>query len=86
MPEICRFYGIIIAMFFYDHNPPHFHVRYGDDNAVIDINSLRVLDGNIPVRALNMVIEWAAIHKEELLKDWELAKNNQPPQKIEPLK
>ena len=86
MPEICRFYGIIIAMFFYDHSPPHFHVRYGDDNAVIDINSLRVLDGNIPVRALNMVIEWAAIHKEELLKDWELAKNNQPPQKIEPLK
>lgn len=86
MPEICRFYGIIIAMFFDDHNPPHFHARYGGNNAVIDINNLSVLEGNIPPRALNMVIEWAKSHQDELLKDWELAKNRQNPEKIEPLK
>lgn len=86
MPEICRFYGIIIAMFFDDHNPPHFHARYGGNNVVIDINSLTVLEGKIPPRALNMVIEWAKSHQDELLKDWELAKNHQNPEKIEPLK
>ena len=86
MPEICRFYGIIIAMFFDDHNPPHFHARYGGNNVVIDINNLSVLEGKIPPRALNMVIEWAKSHQDELLNDWELAKNNQSPEKIEPLK
>ena len=86
MPEICRFYGIIIAMFFDDHNPPHFHARYGGNNAVIDINNLNVLEGKIPPRAMNMVIEWAKSHQDELLKDWELAKNRQNPEKIEPLK
>ncbi len=86
MPEICRFYGIIIAMFFDDHNPPHFHARYGGNNAVIAINNLSVLEGKIPPRALNMVIEWAKSHQGELLKDWELAKSHQNPEKIEPLK
>ena len=85
MPEICRFYGIIIAMFYDDHNPPHFHARYGKDWVVIEINSLRVLDGRFSSRALGLVIEWASQHQEELLKDWELAKNNQPLEKISPL-
>ncbi len=86
MPEICRFYGIIIAMFFDDHNPPHFHARYGGNNVVIDINTFNVLEGKIPPRALNMVIEWAKSHQDELLKDWKLAKSHQNPEKIEPLK
>lgn len=67
MPEICRFYGIIIAMFYDDHNPPHFHARYAKDWVAIEINSLRVLDGRFPSRALGLVIEWASQHQEELL-------------------
>jgi hypothetical protein len=59
MPEICRFYGIIIAMFFDDHNPPHFHARYGNDNVAVEINSLRVLEGQITPRALGLLTEWA---------------------------
>ena len=85
MPEICRFYGIIIAMFYDDHNPPHFHARYGNDGVAIEINSLKVLEGRIPPRALGLVMEWASQHQKELLSDWELARNNQPPEKIAPL-
>ena len=86
MPEICRFFGIIIAMFFADHNPPHFHARYGSEKATIEIETLRIIEGNLPPRALGLVIEWAAQHKEELLQNWELTKNGQAPKKIEPLK
>lgn len=86
MPEISRFYGIIIAMFFDDHNPPHFHARYGSEKVIIEIVTLQVLGGYIPPRALGLVIEWASQHKDELLHNWELAKNNQAPKKIEPLK
>ena len=85
MPEICRFYGIIIAMFYDDHNPPHFHARYGKDRVAIEISSLRVLEGTIPPRALGLVMEWASQHQKELMNDWELAKENQPPRKIAPL-
>jgi hypothetical protein len=85
MPEIARFYGIIVAMFYDDHNPPHFHARYGEDGVVIEIRTLRVLEGAIPPRALGLLIEWATQHQGELLSDWELAKNNRPPKKIEPL-
>ena len=85
MPEICRFYGIIIAMFYDDHNPPHFHARYGAQSVTIEIRSLRVLEGRIPPRALGLVMEWASAHQEELLDDWNLAKSNQPPKKIAPL-
>ncbi|MEW6620020.1 MAG: DUF4160 domain-containing protein [bacterium] len=85
MPEISRFYGIIIGMFYDDHNPPHFHARYGKDKAAVEITTLRVLEGKIPPRSLGLVVEWASQHQEELLQDWELAKNNQPPKKIIPL-
>jgi hypothetical protein len=86
MPEISRFYGIIIAMFFDDHNPPHFHARYAGKKVAIEIESLRILEGNIPPRALGLVIEWAAQHRDELFANWKLAKSNQSPHKIEPLK
>ena len=85
MPEISRFFGIIVAMFFDDHNPPHFHARYGKDGVTIEIASLRVLEGQIPARALGLVIEWALQHQKELLQDWDLAKNNKPLKKIPPL-
>ena len=86
MPEISRFYGIIIAMFFEDHNPPHFHARYAGDKVAIEIESLRVLEGQLPPRALGLVIEWASQHREELMTNWELAKNNMELKKIDPLK
>ena len=86
MPEICRFYGIIIRMYYDDHNPPHFHAFYGGDEAWININTLAVFSGSLPARALGLVIEWASMHQDELRRDWELAKNQQKPEKIKPLK
>ncbi len=85
MPEICRFYGIIIQMFFNDHNPPHFHVVYGDFKAVINIDD-EIVEGFMPKRALKLVFEWMELHKKELIENWELAQNGELPKKIEPLK
>ena len=86
MPEICRFYGIIIAMFYDEHNPPHFHARYGDFKVSIDIQTLSVLEGNFPPRALGLVIEWASLHRNELIDNWNMARQQQVPKKVEPLK
>ncbi len=86
MPEICRFYGIIIRMYYDDHNPPHFHAFYGDDEAWININTLAVFSGSLPARALGLVIEWASMRQDELRHDWGLVKNQQKPEKIMPLK
>lgn len=86
MPEICRFYGIIIAMFYDEHNPPHFHARYRDHKVSVDIRSLGVLEGHFPARALGMVIEWASLHQDELLRNWDLTRQQQTPVKIDPLK
>jgi hypothetical protein len=72
-------------MFYDDHNPPHFYARYGKEKIVIDINSLRVLEGQISPRALGLVIEWASQHQSKLLRNWELARDNQPLKKIAPL-
>jgi hypothetical protein len=85
MPEISRFYGILIAMFWDDHNPPHFHARYGEYKAAIEIGTLRILDGNLPPRALGLVAEWASQHREELMDNWGEARNERPLRKIEPL-
>jgi hypothetical protein len=86
MPEISRFFGIIIAMFHNDYNPPHFHARYGSYKAAIKIDNFKVLEGYLPPRALGIVMEWAAINKNELLMDWELAIERKPLSPIEPLK
>jgi len=72
-------------MYFNNHNPPHFHARYNDQKISIEIETLKILEGSIPPRALGMVMEWASVHKEELMEDWNLAKSNRPPKKIEPL-
>jgi len=85
MPEISRFYGIVIALFFGDHNPPHFHARYGDTAAVFDMRTLQVLEGALPPRALGLVVEWASQHQRELLDDWDRVRSGQPPQTIAPL-
>lgn len=86
MPEISRFYGIVIAVFFDEHNPPHFHARYGGENVAIDIQTLEVLEGELPRRALRMVIEWAGEHQAELLENWELVRAGRQPNKIDPLR
>jgi hypothetical protein len=85
MPEISRFFGIIVAMFYNDHSPPHFHVRYGDDKAIIAIESLRLLEGKLKPRTLGLVIEWASLHQAELMDDWQLARTMQPLKSIQPL-
>ena len=85
MPEICRFYGIIIQMFFNDHNPPHFHIVYGDFKAIMNIED-EIVEGFMPKRALKLVFEWMEIHKSELLENWELTQKGELPKKIEPLK
>ena len=85
MPEISRFFGILIKIFYDDHNPPHFHAEYGDDTALIDIRNLSIFAGWIPPRALGLVVEWATLHREELLTDWERARTQQELQKIAPL-
>jgi hypothetical protein len=86
MPQISRFFGIIIAMYFNDHNPPHFHAKYGDDEALISIKDFSIIEGQIPSRALGMVIEWASLHQEELMDNWKKAIENESLDKIEPLK
>ncbi len=86
MPVISRFYGIIIKMFYDDHNPPHFHAEYAEYKATIKITDFTLTRGTLPPRALGLVMEWAALHQDELLKDWTLAANNTTLLAIEPLK
>jgi Domain of unknown function (DUF4160) len=85
MPEISRFFGIVIAMFYNDHAPAHFHVRYGNQRAVVGIDPLRVLEGDLSPRVEGLVMEWAGKHQRELREDWDLARTNAPLRKIEPL-
>ena len=85
MPTISLFYGIVIRMYFDDHDPPHFHATYNEFEAVIGILDFGVLEGDLPPKALGLVMEWARIHKNQLLADWELARSRKPLSKIEPL-
>jgi hypothetical protein len=85
MPEISRFLGIIITMYFSEHPPAHFHVRYGEHKAVISIESLTLLQGKLPPRVYGLVVEWASYHQDELLSNWHLAAAQEPLRPIEPL-
>ncbi len=85
MPEISRFLGIVIAMYYRDHEPAHFHAIYGDSEAIFSIDDLRIIEGKLPGRVAGLVLEWATLHKKELEKDWELCKKYQPLNKINPL-
>lgn len=85
MPEISRFYGIIIRMFYRDHAPPHFHAVYGDDELTVGIQPIAILEGSAPSRVRSMVTEWAALHQDELLANWERCRNANAPATIEPL-
>lgn len=85
MPELCRFYGIVIRMYFADHGPPHFHALYGGDELLMGISTLAVLQGRLPPRAQGMVVEWASQHRDELLDAWGHAQRLEPIGKISPL-
>jgi phosphatidylserine/phosphatidylglycerophosphate/cardiolipin synthase-like enzyme len=84
MPEISRFLGIIVAMFYQDHAPPHFHAKYGEYEVTVTIED-GLVSGEFPKRALSHVLEWLELHKPELLEDWELAKQRKPLNKVNPL-
>jgi len=85
MPTISEFLGIVIRMYFNDHPPPHFHARYNDFEAVIQIEPLEIMEGTMPRRALGLVLDWAELHRAELLNDWDLCRAQQPPLRIAPL-
>jgi hypothetical protein len=85
VPEISRFFGIVIRMNYDDHEPAHFHAEYAGSNASIEIESLSVIRGELPGRVLGLVVEWAVLHRNELQVDWELASQRLPPPKIAPL-
>lgn len=85
MPELSRFFGIIIRMYHNDHAPPHFHAVYGDHEALIHIDTLEVLRGALPRRALALVLEWAVLHRAALRADWALARGGAELLPIPPL-
>ena len=85
MPELSRFYGIIIRMYYADHPPPHFHAVYQGEQVKVNINALAVMEGKMAGRATALVLEWAALHQADLQRAWELASTNREPFKIPPL-
>lgn len=84
MPEISRFLGIVIAMLYDDHRPPHFHAEYGEYRISVEIET-GVVEGRFPRRALKAVMEWHELHRDELLLDWHLAERHEPLKEIPPL-
>ena len=85
MPRISYFFGIVIRMYYDEHLPPHFHAEYGDDEAVYEIATLEIMRGKIPRRCHAMVLEWATLHRPELLANWERVLQQVPLVEIEPL-
>jgi Domain of unknown function (DUF4160) len=85
MPQICRFYGLIVMMFGDDHNPPHFHVRYGEYEAIFIILTTELYAGYLPKQATRLVKEWGALHKSELMQNWQLLQDGKLAFPIAPL-
>jgi hypothetical protein len=85
MPCISQFYGISIYLYYRDHAPPHFHAIYADYDAEIDIATAALLDGTLPRKARNLVMEWAELHRDELQHNWDLARGGQPLESVAPL-
>ena len=85
MPLISSFYGILIFMYWNEHAPPHFHAKYGDFEALINIKDFSLMEGKLPPKAFGLVIEWAALHQDQLLMNWNLGIDRKTFNKIEPL-
>ena len=86
MPEVSRFFGIVIQMYVDDHAPPHFHARHAGMEAVVAFDTMAIVRGRLSPRAHALVVEWASLHVEELWADWELARSNLPLNRIAPLR
>jgi hypothetical protein len=82
---VSRFYGIVVTMYYNDHNPPHFHARYGSHRALIAIDGPSLIEGYLPGRALGLIMEWAVLRRDQLMRDWELARSQSPLEPIAPL-
>jgi hypothetical protein len=85
MPEVTWLFGVAIRMYLRDHSPAHFHAAYGEYEAPVEIETLSILGGDLPRRALALVLEWAALHRQELRADWERARGGTPLEAIAPL-
>ncbi len=85
MPRISQFYGIIITMYYKDHQPPHFHARYAEYKAEYTITKRDLIAGDLPRRAAALVLEWAALHEDELIDNWERSRQQAPLEPIAPL-
>lgn len=85
VPTLSRFYGIVVVMFYREHDPPHFHARYAGRHMAVGISPARLLNGSLPRRAEGMVLEWARQHQAELLANWERAQRRVPLESIAPL-
>jgi len=85
LPTISEFYGMYIQMYWNDHAPPHFHVRYSGSKATVGIQTLAVLTGSLPRTAERLVMEWAKQHQAELMENWRLCEIKAQPSQIEPL-
>jgi hypothetical protein len=86
LPTICSFYGILIRMYFNDHEPPHFHTVYAEHKAKMTIDNFEMISGQLPKRAFELVCDWAELHQHELTHNWELCQNKSTPLAISPLK
>lgn len=86
MSEISRFFGIIIIMYYKEHNPPHFHIQYNEYNAVFDMKQEAIIEGFLPKKQLRLILAWFEIHKTELFENWNNGLNKKEFIKIEPLK
>lgn len=85
MPEISRFLGIVIRMYFNDHRPPHFHVEYNEFEASVVIETLGIMEGRLPAKVLSLAVEWASLHQTELMQNWESIRTTGVYRRIEPL-
>lgn len=85
MPEVSRFFGIVIAIYYKEHAPPHFHATYAGARAAFSIPDLTIIEGGLPRRAVSLVLEWAFEHRAELLENWQRAQRHEGLRKIEPL-
>ena len=85
MPSISEFFGIVIYVYYNDHAPPHFHAKYAEHEALFRIDTLEVYSGELPARAYALVLEWASLHRAELLEDWDLGRQGVSLKEIEPL-
>ena len=85
MPEISRFHGIVIAMYYAEHPPPHFHAGYGENRIRVEIQNGRIISGAFPNQAERHVLKWLELHRDDVTGNWELAVERKPLNKIDPL-